>query len=303
MGRIRSIKPELFKHGELYDLEKSTGLPLRLAWMGIFTLADREGRFAWKPREMQTDVLPYDQDVKFGDILDALAEAGFIVKYEVEGKSYGYIPSWLNHQVIRSDEAKSRIPAPPEHNKAPQDTPPPEPETNPNGSDTDSNEVDSNQHRGVGVGTGMGVGSGVGVTRARGAPPAAQGASPPGSVHPDLRGNSALEQILAFVPLVTQGNWLEDYTAKSVKLTLKNAMNFYLTSLKVNAVDGVPGWGEKLVGWMNREEETLEKRKAGTVTPMKPAVDPPPYDIPPAAGKLKLGKVAQAALAKSQGGG
>jgi len=110
IGRIRTIKPEFFKHGDLFDAEVETGLPLRLAFAGIWCLCDREGRFVWKPREMKLDVLPHD-DVDFSRVLDALATRGFLVKYASGGKVYGWVPSFTTHQVINNRESKSIIPA------------------------------------------------------------------------------------------------------------------------------------------------------------------------------------------------
>jgi hypothetical protein len=112
MGRIRSIKPEFFKHEELFNAEDETGLPLRIAFSGLWTLADREGRFKWKPTQIKLDVLPYDK-VNMGDVLNALAVDGFIVKYSVDGKEFGYIPSFKEHQVINHRESPSVIPPPP----------------------------------------------------------------------------------------------------------------------------------------------------------------------------------------------
>ena len=111
MARIRTIKPCFFRHEGLYDAEKAHGLPLRLAFAGLWTAADREGRFAWKPRELKLDCLPHD-DVDFSRVLDALATRGFIVKYSIEEKLYGFIPSWHEHQVINNRESASRIPQP-----------------------------------------------------------------------------------------------------------------------------------------------------------------------------------------------
>ena len=111
MARIRSVKPELFKHDELYDAEES-GLPLRLAFIGLFTVADRAGRFKWKPRIIKLDVLPYD-DVDFAEVLDALVRSGFLIKYEVDGVFYGCIPSFLSHQAINNKESDSQLPPPP----------------------------------------------------------------------------------------------------------------------------------------------------------------------------------------------
>lgn len=111
MARIRTIKPDFFRHEQLFESEKSCKLPLRLAFAGLFTAADRQGRFRWQPRVLKLDVLPFD-DVDFGKVLDALAAHGFIVKYEMDGEFFGHIPSWCKHQHINQREAESVIPAP-----------------------------------------------------------------------------------------------------------------------------------------------------------------------------------------------
>ena len=48
--RIRTVKPEFFTHEGLFDAEKATKLPLRVAFVGLWCAADREGRFRWEPR-------------------------------------------------------------------------------------------------------------------------------------------------------------------------------------------------------------------------------------------------------------
>ncbi|HEY5064766.1 MAG TPA: hypothetical protein VIJ04_08130 [Xanthobacteraceae bacterium] len=108
MSRIRTIKPEFFRHEELYEAEKECGLPLRVAYPALWTVADRDGRFRWRPRELKLDCLPYD-DVDFVDVLAALEKAGFIVAYEVGGQRYGCIPSFPRHQVINQREASSKL--------------------------------------------------------------------------------------------------------------------------------------------------------------------------------------------------
>ncbi len=110
MSRIRSIKPEFFRHENLFEAEREAGLPLRLAFISLWTVADREGRFKWRPRALKLDCLPYD-DVDFSRVLETLAACGFIVKYEVDGEQYGWIPSWAKHQIVNQREAKSTIPA------------------------------------------------------------------------------------------------------------------------------------------------------------------------------------------------
>jgi hypothetical protein len=90
LARIRTIKPEFFRHADLYEAEKETGLPLRLAFAGLWTAADREGRFKWRPRELKLDCLPHD-DVDFSRVLDALTTRGWLVRYAVDGVEYGAI--------------------------------------------------------------------------------------------------------------------------------------------------------------------------------------------------------------------
>lgn len=117
MSRIRTVKPELFKHDELFDAEIKHQLPLRIAFIGLFTCCDRDGRFKWRPRRLKTDILPYDE-VDAEQVFNILAQYGFIKKYEYQGQAYGYIPSWHQHQYINNRESASLLPAPPNDNIA-----------------------------------------------------------------------------------------------------------------------------------------------------------------------------------------
>lgn len=115
MGRIRTVKPELFTHEDLFEAEQETGLPLRVAFIGLFTCADREGRFKWRPRTLKLAVLPHDA-VDFSRVLDALVTRGFLVRYASEsGEEIGLIPTFTKHQVINNRETPSDLPAPPEN--------------------------------------------------------------------------------------------------------------------------------------------------------------------------------------------
>lgn len=111
MARIRTIKPEVCLHEGLYDLERESGLPVRFAWVGLWTQCDREGRFKWRPRSLKSQVLPHD-DVDFSRVLDALATRGFVVQYACRGEVFGFIPSWKKHQVINNRECESSLPDP-----------------------------------------------------------------------------------------------------------------------------------------------------------------------------------------------
>lgn len=110
--RIRTIKPEFFVHEGLYDLEYETKLPVRLAFAGLWCVADREGRFVWRPRTLKVAILPHDA-IDFGVVLEALERGQFVTRYEVDGVEYGFVKTFKSHQVVNQREAASAIPAPP----------------------------------------------------------------------------------------------------------------------------------------------------------------------------------------------
>ncbi len=110
MARIRTIKPELGAHEGLYDLEVETGLPIRFAWAMLFTVADREGRFAWRPRTLKVQILPHDP-IDFSRVLDAWCTRAFVVKYRVKNEWFGWIPTFTKHQVINNRESPSDLPS------------------------------------------------------------------------------------------------------------------------------------------------------------------------------------------------
>ena len=111
MGRKRFISPEFFTHSDLYEAERSTGLPLRLAYAGLWTAADRRGLFWWKPRELKLAILPYD-DVDFEAILWALEENGFLECYVVDEKRLGRVPAMERWQSFHRNEQPSDAPEP-----------------------------------------------------------------------------------------------------------------------------------------------------------------------------------------------
>ena len=109
MPRIRTIKPEFFKHDELYQAELDFQLPLRIAFIGLWCCADRTGLFKWRPKQLKLDILPYD-NVDFNRVLNALMTRGFIVRYAIKEELYGCILSFLDHQTINYQEKRSPIP-------------------------------------------------------------------------------------------------------------------------------------------------------------------------------------------------
>lgn len=111
MARQRFIKPSFFLHGELFDAEAASRLPLRVAFAGLWTQADRRGVFRCKPRELKAAILPHDP-CDMEAVLDALESGGFIQTYVVDGKRYGFIPTLPTHQTFHRDEKPSNDPGP-----------------------------------------------------------------------------------------------------------------------------------------------------------------------------------------------
>lgn len=108
MARARNIKPGFFANEELVELP----FEYRLLFIGLWTLADREGRLEDRPKRIRMAIFPADNvDVDKG--LTALAAAGFVERYEAEG--YGpciLIPNFLKHQNPHHKEPPSTIPPP-----------------------------------------------------------------------------------------------------------------------------------------------------------------------------------------------
>lgn len=105
MARIRSIKPELFLNDELAALPPIT----RLLFIGLWTQADREGRMHDRPVRLKASLLPYDR-ANVDAMLDALADAGFIVRYQDGDERYIQVVNFERHQVPNIKERESEIP-------------------------------------------------------------------------------------------------------------------------------------------------------------------------------------------------
>lgn len=111
MARKRFIAPEFFTHRALYRAEKQYRLPLRVAFAGLWTQADRRGIFRWDPDALQLAILPYDR-CEMTAVLDALHVTGFVRKYQVDGRAYGMVPSFATWQHFHKNEKASNAPEP-----------------------------------------------------------------------------------------------------------------------------------------------------------------------------------------------
>lgn len=108
MSRARNIKPGFFRNADLVELPVET----RLLFVGLWTLADREGRLEDRPRQIKMEIFPADSfDV--GLMLSQLHSAGFINRYEVGTLKFIEVENFIKHQDPHYKEKASEIPPPP----------------------------------------------------------------------------------------------------------------------------------------------------------------------------------------------
>lgn len=105
MARARNIKPGFFKNELLVEQSPF----VRLLFIGLWTLADREGRVEDRPKRIKLELFPYDSE-DVGEALTALADNGFISRYTAGGKSVIQILSFSKHQTPHGTEKDSELP-------------------------------------------------------------------------------------------------------------------------------------------------------------------------------------------------
>jgi hypothetical protein len=113
MARSRTIKPSFFTNEELAELPRD----VRLFFVGLWPIADREGRIENRPKRIKRDVFPYDVDVTEQLIESWLSilekhPGRFVELYQVDGGNYIQIKNFKKHQDIHPREAKSELPGP-----------------------------------------------------------------------------------------------------------------------------------------------------------------------------------------------
>lgn len=111
-GRMRTVKPEFFQHHGLYEAEAQSGLPLRVAFAGLWTQCDREGRFEWRPRMLKLAILPYDP-VDLRSWWKGWSATGSLPPAQpVSRPAPGCITSWSRHQIRKQPRARVCHPCP-----------------------------------------------------------------------------------------------------------------------------------------------------------------------------------------------
>lgn len=157
MARIRTVKPEFWKHEDLSSLPEAT----HLLAAALLNYADDDGYFNANPKLIQAECCPLrDPSVTVHDSLKHLARIGYIrLGTGEDGKRYGVIATFAEHQVINRPKPSKIKVMPIVWDEA---------DTN-HGCVTDPSPPEGNREQGTGKGTGKGV-----VLAPVGAPPAEQ---------------------------------------------------------------------------------------------------------------------------------
>lgn len=107
MSRSRNIKPGFFTNELLGELPPTT----RLLFVGLWLLADRQGRLENRPKRIAVELLPYD-NIDPEAAISSLHDNGFVTCYEVDGNKYIQINNFQKHQTPHVKERASTIPEP-----------------------------------------------------------------------------------------------------------------------------------------------------------------------------------------------
>ena len=106
MARTRNIKPSFFKNEHLAECDPLT----RLLFVGLWTLADSDGRLECRPLRIKAELFPYD-NCDIVAMLEQLRERGFIRAYAAGDARFIDIPAFCSHQRCHPSEASNGFPS------------------------------------------------------------------------------------------------------------------------------------------------------------------------------------------------
>lgn len=105
--RRREISPEFWTDERVIEVTDGA----KLLFIGLWALADREGRLEDRPKTIALKVRPWDPAPVPG-FLDELIKQGMVVRYEADGASILQIPRFSDHQHVHPKEMASKLPPP-----------------------------------------------------------------------------------------------------------------------------------------------------------------------------------------------
>lgn len=109
MARARNIKPSFFTNELLGTFDPIIGM----TFIGMWCLADRDGRLEDRPLRIKAELFPYRESLDVNGYLTELERAGFIERYQVDGVGYIQIINFTKHQTPHNTEKAKGYPAKP----------------------------------------------------------------------------------------------------------------------------------------------------------------------------------------------
>lgn len=105
--RIRSIKPDFFKDEIIAELRHVE----RLTFIGLWLIADRNGRLEYRPKYIKAELFPYEEKLDMEKILKNLELTGIIRYFTVKERLFIDIPNFLKHQKPHNTEKDKGFPS------------------------------------------------------------------------------------------------------------------------------------------------------------------------------------------------
>jgi hypothetical protein len=93
VSRIRSVHPGLWTDERFVSLSPYA----RLLFIGIWNECDDQGSFEWAPLKIKMRLMPID-NVDPASLLEELAEAGCVMRYEILERNYGAVRNFQQFQ-------------------------------------------------------------------------------------------------------------------------------------------------------------------------------------------------------------
>lgn len=114
MPRYRALHVKVIDSFDFNDMPDDF---VRLTWVLLPLILDSEGRGIDSPMWIRAKMYPLRNGVIDSEIrraFDWFAEHKMIIRYQVNGRGYFYIPTWKEYQKGTQKEAPSNLPSPPE---------------------------------------------------------------------------------------------------------------------------------------------------------------------------------------------
>ncbi|MFC3902537.1 hypothetical protein SAMN05421749_103293 [Acinetobacter marinus] len=105
MARARNIKPSFFQNEDIVELSCEA----RLLFIGLWTLADREGRLENRPKKIKMSLFPADE-INVSELLSNIHKLGFIKLYNINETDVIQITNFSKHQSPHGLEKDSELP-------------------------------------------------------------------------------------------------------------------------------------------------------------------------------------------------